>query len=233
MNGTETILEVSNVAIEQQPPYETGLWSISLTLQPGALLLVLLETEHERIPLADAAEGLVTPSEGSVKCFGEDWQTMSADRAAEQRGRIGRVFDDEGWFSDLDVTQNILLSQRHHTRRSDDEILDEALGLSRLFGLPGLPRSHPSKVRRLDLRKAACVRAFLGQPTLILLERPARGAYADLIAPLINAVQSARRRGTAVLWTMADLKAWNNPGLRASGRAKMFGSQMHMMESYG
>jgi hypothetical protein len=46
-------------------------------------------------------------------------------------------------------------------------------------------------------------------------------------------VQSARRRGAAIIWTVAELKVWNDPGVRPSARAKMFGSQMHLEESYG
>ena len=127
---------------------------------------------------------------------------MSADRAATQRGKIGRLFEDEGWINDLDVEENIMLAQRHHTLRSERDILEEALKLARVFGLPGLPRGRPGKMRRWDLRKAACIRAFLGQPSFIILEQPVHGVYADLMAPLLNAAQSARRRGAAcALWT--------------------------------
>jgi phospholipid/cholesterol/gamma-HCH transport system ATP-binding protein len=157
---------------------------------------------------------------------GEDWQGMSADHAAAQRGTIGRLFEDEGWISDVDVDQNIMLAQRHHTKRREEEILVEALKFARIFGLPGLPRGRPGKVRRWDLRKAACIRAFLGQPALIILEQPVRGVYADLMAPLVNAVQSARTHGAAVLWTVTDPQIWNYPGIHATTRAKMFGSEL-------
>ena len=155
---------------------------------------------------------------------------MAADHAAARRGTIGRLFDDEGWISDMDLDQNILLSQLHHTRRNAEEILDEAVKFARLFGLPGLPRGRPASVRRPDLRKAACIRAFLGQPTLIILERPERGVYADLIAPLVNAVRSACQRGAAVLWTASDPRIWQNPALGATSRAKMCGPQLYAME---
>jgi phospholipid/cholesterol/gamma-HCH transport system ATP-binding protein len=225
MTDTPPILDFREVTTEVSAAYETGLWNISFKL------LLLLERQDERLPLADAAEGLAAPVQGTVAFLGEDWQRMSADQAAMQRGRIGRVFEDSGWVSDMDVDENIILAQEHHTQRPEPEILDEALKLARLFGLPGLPRGRPGAMRRLDLRKAACIGAFLGQPLLILLDQPARGVYADLIAPLVNAVQSARRRGAALLWTTGDLHIWNNPGLRATTRAKIFGSQMYLMDS--
>ena len=230
MNATPAILEFGNVTVQSGPHYETGLWQISFALNPGDLLLVRIERENERLPLADATEGLVRPAQGTVSFLGDNWQTLSADRSAAQRGKIGRLFDDEGWVSDIDVDENIMLAQRHHTQRTDDDIINEALELSRMFGLPGLPLGRPAGIRRWDLRKAACIRAFLGQPTLVIIEQPVRGIYADFMAPLLNAVQSARARGAAILWTVTDPQIWNNPAVRATTRAKMFGSELHAME---
>ena len=230
MNDSPAILKFSEVTIESSPHYETGLCDTSFEINQGDLLLVRMERENERLPLADATEGLAPPSQGSVNFLGEDWQRISADHAAAQRGKIGRLFDDEGWISDLDVDENIMLSQRHHTPRSEEDIMEEALKLARVFGLPGLPRGRPGSMRRWDLRKAACIRAFLGQPALIILEQPVRGVYADLIAPLVNAVQSARKRGAAVLWTVTDPKIWNHSNIRTTTRARMFGSELRAVE---
>lgn len=231
MNVSSSIVKFGNVTVQSSPHYETGLWDVSFALNPGDLLLVRIERENERLPLADATEGLVPPAQGTVSFLGDNWQSLSADHAAAHRGKIGRLFEDEGWISDVDVDENIVLAQRHHTQRTEQEIMDEALQLARMFGLPGLPRGRPGRMRRWDLRKAACIRAFLGQPTLIILEQPVRGVYADFMAPLLNAVQSARTHGAAVLWTVTDPQIWNNPGIRATSRAKMFGSELHMMET--
>ena len=106
--------------------------------------------------------------------------------------------------------------------------MDEALKFARVFGLPGLPRGRPGKIRRWDLRKAACIRAFLGRPSLIILEQPVRGVYADFIAPLLNAVQAARRRAAAVLWTVTDPQVWKHAAQHATARARMRGSELQM-----
>lgn len=230
MNASPAILEFSDVTVDSSPHYETGLWNNSFELKQGELFLVRLERENERLPLADAAEGLVTPTRGKVMFLGGDWQAMSADHTAAQRGKIGRLFEDEGWISDLDVDQNIMLAQRHHTSRSEQDIMHEGMELARVFGLPGLPRGRPGSMRRWDLRKAACIRAFLGHPTLILLEQPVRGVYPDLMAPLVSAVQSARKRGASVLWAVTDPKIWNHPGTFATTRARMIGDQLHVVE---
>jgi len=218
------------VTVRSSSDYETGLWKVSCVLKPGELLLVRIERENERLPLADVTEGLTTPEDGTVTFQGRDWRDLSADEAAAQRGKIGRLFEDEGWISDLDVDENIMLTQRHHTSRTDQDIIDEALKFARMFGLPGLPRGRPGKVRRWDLRKAACIRTFLGQPTLIILEQPVRGVYTDILSPLLNAVQSARRHGAAVLWTVTDTQIWNHPDLRATTRGRMLGAELQFVE---
>jgi phospholipid/cholesterol/gamma-HCH transport system ATP-binding protein len=230
MNSPTSIINFRNVSVPSGSQYETALDGISFELTPGDLLMVRIERENERVPLADTAGGLARPSEGTVSFLGHDWKSLSADRAAEQRAKIGRLFDDEGWISDLDVDENIMLAQRHHTHRTEEEIIDEALKFARMFGLPGLPRGRPGKMRRWDLRKAACIRAFLGHPTLIILEQPVRGVYADSMAPLLNAVHFARARGAAVLWTVTDPQIWNHPGVQATIRARMLGSDLQPME---
>src|SRR5437016_78669 len=103
MNAFPLILKFDKVTVSASSHYETGLLDISLELKSGELLLVRIERENERLPLADAAEGLVPGTQGGVLFRGEDWRGMSADRAAAQRGKIGRLFEDEGWISDLDV----------------------------------------------------------------------------------------------------------------------------------
>jgi phospholipid/cholesterol/gamma-HCH transport system ATP-binding protein len=230
MNESTEILRFHDVTIAADSEYGSGISSLSLSLASGELAVVLLEKEQVRIPLADAAEGLVTPVQGTVTFLGEDWQTMAADRAAAQRGKIGRVFEGESWLSSLNVDQNITLAQRHHTRRPVKEIEQEATQLCRAFGLPGLPRGRPSNARWQDLQRAACARAFLGAPILILLENPTIRIYADVIAPLIDTVREARQRGAAVLWTTYELQVWSNPALRATSRWRVLGSPMGMIE---
>jgi phospholipid/cholesterol/gamma-HCH transport system ATP-binding protein len=230
MNESTDILRFHDVTIAADREYEAGLGHLNASLAAGALTVVWLEKEHLRNPLADAAEGLVAPLQGTVRFLGEDWQTMAPDRVAAQRGKIGRVFEGDNWLSDLDVDQDLTLAQRHHTRRPVTEIEQEATQLCRVFGLAELPRGRVSNARRQDLQKAACVRAFLGAPLLLLLENPTAGIYAEVIAPLIDTVREARRRGAAVLWTTHELPVWSHPALHATARWRMRGAPMDVIE---
>jgi len=227
----KAILELTGVTVEADPAYDSPLWNVSLRLGPGELALVRLERGAVRLPLADAAEGLAEHYDGTATFLGREWRTVPAGEGAALRGRIGRVFDavgaaGAGWVSHLDVDENVMLAQRHHTRRPSAEIEAEAAKLARMFGLPGLPRGRPALARVTDLQRASCVRAFLGAPDLILLERPAQGVYPEIMAPLINAVRSARGRGAAVMWLTDTPAVWGDRGIRPTWRCVMSGSQM-------
>lgn len=233
MGESKAILELTGVTVESDPAYDSPVWNVTLRLGPGELALVRLERGAVRLPLADAAEGLAEHYDGTAMFLGRDWRAVPAGEGAALRGRIGRVFDavgigaaGTGWVSNLDVDENIMLAQRHHTRRPSLEIEAEAAKLARMFGLPGLPRARPAQTRVPDLQRASCVRAFIGTPDLILLERPAQGVYPEIMPPLINAVRSARARGAAVVWLTDTAAVWSDRGIRPTWRCVMSGSQM-------
>jgi len=196
----EPILSFEQVTVEMTPPYEMGVRQVDLALAAGELVVVFVGEGFNMPPLADAAEGLCLPDTGTVAFMGKDWRRMGAHEAAEAGGRSGRVFVGRGWVSKLDMEENVTLPQRHHTRRPEAEILAEADALARQFGLPEVPRARPALLKRADLRRAEWVRAFLGEPALIVLEHPMRDVYVECLGSLVAAQRAARDRGAAVLW---------------------------------
>lgn len=226
---TDVVLAFNQVTVETGHLYDTAIWQVSFQLRRSELMLVRLESGHLALPLADAAQGLVEPLHGAVSFLGEHWTARTHDARLAARAAIGRVFDEPGWLSELDMDDNITLQQRHHTRRPEPEIRDEAAELARRFSLPGLPQGKSTGMRAPDLRRAACVRAFLGQPKLVILERPTAGVYPDIMPALMASIRSARARGAAVLWTTEDWDVWNDRGINPTQRGAMTGSQMSIL----
>ena len=222
------ILEFDIVTFRAGHIYDSSVSEITFVLNPGDLAIVLLEKERVCLPLADLAVGIVEPDAGCIKMCGSDWLSMTSEVAAENRGQIGRVFEGNLWLDNLEVNQNIMLGQMHHTHRPIAEITRQAADLSRVFDLPGLPLNLPSTFRGKDLARAACVRAFMGKPVLLILERPTAGVYPELLPSLLNMLNSARKHGAAVLWLTDNTKVWDNPGSRATIHGRMHGARMHV-----
>lgn len=223
------VLDFRGVSTEPSAFFDTPLWDVSFRLSQGQLLLVRMERGRFRIPLADLAAGILEPADGAVEFMGRNWQEMAADYASAQRAKVGRVFESQGWINFLGVGQNITLAQRHHTTRTDTDIEAEATELARIFGLPGLPHRPVSGARLEDLNRSAFVRAFLGQPALIILERPTRDLMPAILPPLVNAVRIARGRGCAIMWTTSEDLVWRDPGIDATFKCTMFGARMNVV----
>jgi phospholipid/cholesterol/gamma-HCH transport system ATP-binding protein len=188
---------------------------------PGELVLV--DARHSGRPtwLADLCCGLVPLAAGSARFLDRDWATMPQHYAAALRGRIGRVFLSGSWIGFLDVATNILLQQLHHTRDDPSELREHATALCCAFGLPGLPLVRPGDLAAGDPARAACARAFLGNPALVLLESPVQGRFTTLMPPLLNALAAARDRGAAAVWfTRSDL-VWRDPSIPATTRLRL------------
>jgi len=215
--AADLILQFEKVSIGARPPYDTGLEEVSFTARAGELILVETERDQPRFLLSDAAEGLVEPDRGRVIFEGEDWLKMDPDRAAEARGRIGRVFKPAGWISNLNVDENITLAQRHHSRRPEAEIFEEADRLARGLGLAEVPKLRPALLTAVQRGISETIRAFVGQPRLIILESPMEGAPADMLLYLVKTVEAARGRGSAVLWISSDPRILR-PGATAPTR---------------
>ncbi len=226
VNTQAPILVFERVSVEAEDASEAGVWDASFSLGAGDLLLLRIDPWAPVPPLADIAIGLVEPAEGEVTFQGRPWAGRGVHDAGASRARVGRAFLRDGFVSNLDVDENIILTQRHHTGRSQADLLAEAGELSRVFGLPGLPRGRSWRMRRQDLRRAALVRAFMGDPRLVLLEEPMRELGTEVLPPLINICRRVRARGGAVLWITADRRVWAEPALRASHRMIMSGARI-------
>lgn len=216
------ILELRDVSFDERAPYECELRGVSLSLAPGDLWVVRAVEGQPITPLADVACGLVAPESGEVLFSGKPWSARSASDAASARGRIGRVFERSGWLSNLDIDENITLAQRYHMRRSPMEALDEARALARELGLDEIPAGRPAHADRIPLLKAQWVRALMGRPMLLLLERPVRDLSPANFTPLLQAISRLRDQdGVAVLWITDSHERLDDSALRPTRKCAM------------
>ncbi len=204
--------------------YETI--KIDLNLYAGEMALIHLQHPRQGSVLADACAGLIRPQSGTAQFLGKDWSALPADTENALRGRIGRVFATGNWIDHLSLLENILLPQLHHTRRSVEELYEEAARLAECFGLPGVPAGSPELFQPTDLKIAACIRAFLGRPLLIVLEDPTSGVHPDIVPPLINTIREARGYGAAVIWMIVHDRIWQNRSIPATSRYRLAGRKL-------
>jgi len=199
----ESVVELKGVTASTDERYEIGLAEVTLLLAKGDAAVVVVPRTGLSTPLTDLCCGLEVPEAGTLRFLGRSWGERSNDQVVRERGRIGRIWPAPAWVGNLDIDENILLSQQHHTRRSITELREEALALARTFGLEDLPNTRPAWTPEAIRRKAQWVRALMGTPALLLLEYPDDTVNEIDHTRLVETVARARTRGTAVIWITA------------------------------
>jgi phospholipid/cholesterol/gamma-HCH transport system ATP-binding protein len=198
MRSETPVLELTMAVADPAADLAVGV-PLSLHVLPGESVLIEAADAAQLTAFADLCGGLIEPLSGRVHFLGRDWQGLPHDYAAALRGRIGRVFSVGAWVPFVDVMTSILLPSLHHTRRDRRELRDEALALAHEFGLPGLPLDRPEDLTQADLNRAALVRAFLGEPLLVLVEdRP--NLSLSRSAAVLNRIAAVCDHGGAVVW---------------------------------
>ena len=221
MAQTTDILVFEDVTLPATEAYEHVVSGLSFTLGPGEAWLVEVEDDLSCPPIADAAMGLLQPEAGTVRFLEREWTERAPDEVAAARSRIGRVFESRAWVSNLDVDENVTLARRHHGDASDEAVYAEARALADRFNGMTLPASRPAVTGRHDLVIAQWVRALLGDPVLLLLERPTSDVSADDGARLIEAVRERLAAGGAALWLTGDNRILQNQSLNELKRARI------------
>lgn len=226
MEQQTPIVSAERVTVEKLSPLESTLRGLSFTVAAGEMMLARMVDYSPTAPLGDVITGLREPASGVVKWMGKDWQRLSADKSAAQRGHIGRTFAEGGWISNLNIDENVMLRPMHHGKRPAAEIVAEMTQLAQRFGLKAVPAARAHTCSVADLRRSALVRALLDQPRMVVLEGPTDGVFADLTEPLMAAVAEVRGRGGAVVWMTTDPRVWAMAGKSASQAWEIRDQQM-------
>jgi len=217
----EEILHVESVSLPPSSEYDEGFDAVDLALRRGEQCVIEVEGAQACPALADVCSGLIEPLSGVVRFMGRPWADYTADEAAMARSRIGRVFEHHAWVSNLDLDENITLAQRHHTRRPEADIHQEALDLMQRFGLEHLPAMRPALAGRHISLLAQWVRALLANPSLLLLEKPTEEASDAECEALLACMGERLQAGAAVVWLTSDPRILKTDLLQRSLRARV------------
>ena len=213
------VLEASGVRIPARGALPA--LAFDLLLRPGELELIESRYRERSGDIADVLLGLAPAGGGRVRFLGRDWQALSRREAFDLRREIGRVQHRGNWMEARSVLDNVLTPARHHTILPEEALRSRASELAQQLGLPGLPMLLPDECAPEDLERAACVRAFLGRPALVVLEHPMAYEDSGLLEPLMNAIQQVRRRGGAVIWFTEHASHVREAGLAADRQREL------------
>ena len=205
--------------------------SMNLEVGPGELVMILSADRRRNRDIVDRLLGLNEPPQAGVTFLGHPWMDQAREQAFLLRRQIGRVQGAGNWMESRSVMDNILLPAMHNTIIAEQELKRDAGAMAKGFGLPGLPTLPPAQCPPADLRRAACVRAFLGRPSLVILEHPLDAEDDGLLSPMMTAIQRVRRRRGAVLWFTEHFDLAVDRSIPADRRLQIVGARLAALRS--
>jgi putative ABC transport system ATP-binding protein len=191
------------------PPALEG---VSLELAPGEFVAVAGPSGSGKTTLLAMLGGLDRPTSGRVLLGGEDLYARSADALARLRAAsVGFVFQSHNLIPTLTAQENVALAVRRVRGAAGAERgARAALGA---LGLATRLQRLPGALSLGEQQRVAVARALAVAPALLIADEPTAsldGAHGEQV---LDAIDSLRRGGCAVLLASHDERC-----LRRAGR---------------
>lgn len=174
-----------------------ALRDISFNVEPGSCLALLGRNGAGKTTLLKILAGLSKPGKGSVKILGEDARSQTT------RYRTGVLGHGIGIYDELSAFENLrLFASLYGVPRpvqTAEEWLERA-GLDRVRD--GLVREFSRGMRQ----RLAVARAFIHNPSLLLLDEPFTALDDKAIAVLQQLLNKARSEGRTIIMSTHQLR---------------------------
>jgi branched-chain amino acid transport system ATP-binding protein len=173
-----------------------ALRAVSLSVDEGEIVTVVGPNGAGKSTMMSAVMGLVRPSGGSVRLYGEDITRMEPENVVK-RG-VSLVPERRRIFKNLTVRENLRLGaatrrDREATEADQEELLELFPVLrSRMGQLAGFLSGG-------EAQQLAIARAVMSRPRLLLLDEPSLGLAPRLVEALFGLIRRLRERGHTIL----------------------------------
>jgi cobalt/nickel transport system ATP-binding protein len=200
---TEPIVSVEDVKFSY-PAGVSALKGVSLEIKKGEKIAILGPNGSGKSTLILLIAGLLNPSKGQIKIFG---QLTSSKEFPKLRSRIGIVFQDpDDQLFTSSVKEDIEYGPKNLGLPADviskrcDHILED-IGISHLKDRP------PHRLSFGEKKKVSLATALILRPELLILDEPT--ANLDLLSRrgLIDMLNELNAEGTTIIVSTHDVEA--------------------------
>ena len=169
-----TLLEIKNVTkyFGSGDAVSKALNGVSFTMEQGELTVVMGASGSGKSTLLNVIATIDRPSSGNILLEGCDIAEMKEkDLAAFRRDRLGFIFQDYNLLDTLTIAENIVLPlnlRKCSLKETQERLEKAAAALDIADQLSKFPRQLSGGQRQ----RAACARALITEPALILADEP-------------------------------------------------------------
>jgi ABC-type transporter Mla maintaining outer membrane lipid asymmetry ATPase subunit MlaF len=191
---------------------------INWTVNAGELWVVAGPQRSGKTDFLMLAGGLMPPTRGTYRCFGEEMPIFEEERLAE-RLRLGLVFDGGQLFNHMTIAENVALPLRYHENLNHAEAEPRVQAMLELMELTQFADCTPTAIARNWQKRAGLARSLMLPPDLLLLDNPlarldARHAnwWLNFLGQLARGQTALRNQPMTLVVTSESFRTWRNHG---------------------
>ena len=178
---TEPVVEVANLT--RKFGDRTVIDNLSFTIHRGETMVIMGGSGCGKSTLLRHIIGVMKPTAGSVKIFGDDITAMTDRELDGVRRRFGMLFQSGALLASLTVGENVALPLLHHTDMTNDEVQDVVTRKLQMVGLSGFENLKPAEISGGMRKRVGLARALALDPELLFSDEPTSG-----LDPIMTAV---------------------------------------------
>ena len=175
---------------------QTVLESVNLEIPKGQTLVVIGQSGCGKTVLLKTLIGLQPPTQGAVRFDGRNLQKLDRKELAQQRLRMGFVFQNAALFDSMTIGRNVAFPVMQHLRMRESEALEMAAARLAETGLPSsIMHKTPSQLSGGMRKRVGVARALMLEPEVMLYDEPTTGLdpiMTDVIHELILRIRRSR-----------------------------------------
>jgi phospholipid/cholesterol/gamma-HCH transport system ATP-binding protein len=156
---------------------------LSFNIQRSETLVIMGGSGCGKSTLLRHIVGVMKPTSGSIKIFGEEITVMKERAIAQVRRRLGMLFQSGALLASLTVGENVSLPLLQHTDMSLDQVEEVVKQKLQMVGLTGFENLKPAEISGGMKKRVGLARALALDPELLFSDEPTSG-----LDPIMTAV---------------------------------------------
>lgn len=181
------------------------LFDISLTIQPGEIVLMTGPSGSGKTTLLTLMGCLRSIQEGSAKILGQEIHGASKGEMVKIRRYIGYIFQAHNLLGSLTALQNVQMSVDLHEHISNQEGRNKCADMLTQVGLSERMDYYPAKLSGGQKQRVAIARALVSHPKIVLADEPTAALDKKSGREVVEIMQRlAKEQGCTILIVTHD-----------------------------